>query len=61
MRVNTDSGSLMSWMLFKNIWIVEIYICGNAIWPHDEKGLEDLARYLMGLYLDNTKEFLDRL
>jgi len=21
--------------------------CGNAIWPHDEKGLEDLARYLV--------------
>jgi len=21
--------------------------CGNAIWPHDEKGLEDLARYLI--------------
>jgi len=21
--------------------------CGNAIWPHDEKGLENLARYII--------------
>jgi hypothetical protein len=21
--------------------------CGKAIWPHDEKGLEDLARYII--------------